>query len=345
MCLNPVIVLFSGMCLLNELTKSDTYIDHTKLSFVIIYIGGVYQSMAKYFVSLKNYKKFQEILIFMEDLRESLKERDNLSYIRCQNLEKSLKFSVFFVRTFFTSSVIIGIMLFLYHCYLRNFSSPLMYNIPFLHEESLLYRPTHLVIQFISFLTIVTVGIGLDFVLVIIVGYLDGELMSIASLITELNRSSRTNPEATKFLKRIHSLHVRVLNVLTNLREIYWHLSVHIILSNFIFICLNLYVVRFLVLSAPTVLTFFNGCFQLFILSYISQILLDKTEQVAYSLYQTTWYEMDIKNQKIFLQILQASQIQRGIEAGGLTIISINTFVQVLKSAITYAAFLYTLIN
>ncbi|XP_059608096.1 odorant receptor 22b-like [Phlebotomus argentipes] len=229
--------------------------------------------------------------------------------------------------------------------FITNFTSPLMYTIPYLSEESFFYHPVNVIFQWVAFAILCIVIFGLDYIVMIFVGSLEAELSSIVTIISQVNDENVTRKDSKKIFQQIYLSHVKILKVINQLQTILWHLSLHILLSNFIFICMSIYIIRFISISFPIIITFSNGLFQLFILCYLSQVILDKTEEFADALYQIAWYDLPIEDQKTLLIILCMAQQLKGINASGLTTISINTLLQVVKTALSYGAFLYTLIN
>lgn len=213
---------------------------------------------------------------------------------------------------------------------MTNFTSPLMYKIPCIPEDSVFFRPVNVIFQWIAFIVLCIVIFGSEFILMIIVGYLDGELNSIVVVITQLSNGYLVKRRGRSILLEVHKMHVKVLNILQDLITIYWHLSLHILLSNFLFICLNLYAARFISLSISTIFTLINCFFQLCIMCFISQIIRNKTENVADALWETSWYDFPVEDQRFFALILSMAQMPKGIRACGLSTISVNTLVQVL---------------
>ncbi|GAB0100727.1 hypothetical protein DMENIID0001_168130 [Sergentomyia squamirostris] len=343
----PIFMLYMAYCFIYECVVREVPLNPTKLSYMIVYFGAVYQGLARYLLYLVHYEDLESIQSFMTDLKESLQDGTIVSEVRKEKLPKALQFSIWFVKSFGTSSLIASTVVFLSNAFNSNFESPLIFqmtHIPMTHD-TWYYKLFCMIFQFICLIVLLIVVVGSDLMLTVMVGYIDGELRTINGVLSKLNDSGMAKNQSNDILKQVYSLHMRINAIMNNLRNILWQMSIHILVSNFIFVCMTFFITRFLAPSFGSVFTLTNVIFQLVIISYNSQILLNRTEDVADGMWMTLWYEMCIKEQKIFLIILTMAQRRKGIEASGVSTISVNTLVQILKSSLTYAAFLYTLIT
>ncbi|GAB0095131.1 hypothetical protein DMENIID0001_104820 [Sergentomyia squamirostris] len=340
-----ILITFMGYCMIHDLLRPDTLQDQIKISYFITFIGTVYQWEWRYYVFLTRHGEFVKIKNFTKNLSDSLQQFNMASNIRREELPKALVFSNWFVKGFCTSTAI-SLVIFVVQSLLQtDFTSPMVYRIPHISETSVIYRPLNIIVQLISLHLLVFIVIGSDLLLVLIIGHINGELRTIIGLISKLENRETARKEGSIILGQIYLLHMRIHHVIDDLTTIYWQLSFHIIFSNFLYICLTLFLARFYTITFLTIAIMINGSFQLTLLCSNSQILLNKTEEIREVLWMTSWYEMSLKDQKTFLIILQMAQKQKGIDACGIITISVNTLVQVLKSAFSYAAFLYTLIQ
>ncbi|XP_059612728.1 odorant receptor 49a-like [Phlebotomus argentipes] len=329
LCIYPLLLANCGWCVIQELVNVEMAANQTKLTYLMMFLGAVYQSLWKYFVILSYKKELAKIKGFMKKLEKSIKEKDMMSGVRKFHLPETLSITMTFVRIYFGITVIASICTCLTNYYMTN--TFLMYSTPFL------YHWLDIFIQSATFATFIIVVLGSDCVLVIIVSFLVGELKitkDMASRISEVT-----------ILKSMYEMHLTIHEILDVLRRIFWQLSLHMICSNFVMLCSNFYSMRYLSISIATVIGLLSITFQLIIVCSIGQILLDKTQEVADALQQTPWYELSVQEQKTFLVILQMAQIPKGIDAGGVTVISANTLVQVLKTSMSFVAFIYTVIN
>ncbi|GAB0090710.1 hypothetical protein DMENIID0001_054620 [Sergentomyia squamirostris] len=82
----------------------------------------------------------------------------------------------------------------------------------------------------------------------------------------------------------------------------------------------------------------------LFIVCTPGQLIDNCSEELRETLYKTLWYEMKPKDQRNFLLIFKGAQRNIKAETMGIDKISFSTLVQGIKTAISYAAFVYTVL-
>uniref|UniRef100_A0A3F2ZEB3 Odorant receptor n=1 Tax=Phlebotomus papatasi TaxID=29031 RepID=A0A3F2ZEB3_PHLPP len=341
----PLIILFCGFFMIIEISQFRIGGNFTFFSYLIVYFGGAYQCLWKYFIFLWYDEKWKRIRDFIEDIKTSIQTNSLLSDIRIREYQETLKFYVLFVRGCSILLVFSVSELYIYNAYVTNFTSGLMYTIPLLPETSAFYRPVNLIFQLICLVLMTVVFIGSDFILAIVVGCLDGELRSIIAYILTIENEATARNEGKEILKTVYKNHLRVLSVLNDLRSIFWHLSLQMLLTTFLYICFTFFLARVVSISITTFILCFNSASLLLIYSHLGQILLNRTELLAYALWQTSWYNLAIDDQKAFLMVLRIAQKPIGLNAGGFFIISNNTFVKIMKAAITFGALLYAFIS
>ncbi|XP_055696749.1 odorant receptor 85b-like [Phlebotomus papatasi] len=184
-----------------------------------------------------------------------------------------------------------------------------------------------------------------DSLFFIFLAYFVGELNSLYEVILSLNDSEIVKTDSCRFLRYIYISHKNVLLNLRILQTIYWQLNLQFIATNFVYVCLLLMMVRFYDSSLTSFMAFVAGTTQLFVLCFFGQIIRNRTEAIGEALYNTRWYEMQLKEQTALLIMMAASQKPIGLSAGGIMNLSFNTFANILRTAFTYGAFLYTVIE
>ncbi|XP_059613787.1 uncharacterized protein LOC132259954 [Phlebotomus argentipes] len=301
-----------------------------EMTYLVMFLGAVYQSFWKYSTILSSNDELNKIKQFMREMQTSMKENDMISNIRKRHLPKTLKTTMKFVRIHVTTPVLGSIFTCFTNYYITK--TILMYSTPFLNHW------LDISIQFITLTSLNIVVVASDCVLIIIVGFLVGELKTISDLASKIT-------EEEMILKDIYKMHIRIHEILDVFRKVFCQLSLQMICSNFMMLCSYFYMMRYLSISIATVVGMLAITFQLIIVCFIGQVLLSSTEEVADALLQTPWDELSLQEQKTFLLILQMAQRPKGIDAGGVTVISANTLVQVTKTSMSFVAFIYTVIN
>ncbi|GAB0087161.1 hypothetical protein DMENIID0001_014390 [Sergentomyia squamirostris] len=134
----------------------------------------------------------------------------------------------------------------------------------------------------------------------------------------------------------------------SELKKYLWYSYLHKLMTACGYICMLAYILQFtsdasiilaIACSTGTIL------YQVFMLCFIGQLQINGSECMSLSLYMTKWYEMPVIDQKRLMLILRISQLSVAINSFGIDAISNNTFVMVIRAALSYAAILYTFLN
>uniref|UniRef100_A0A3F2ZEQ7 Uncharacterized protein n=1 Tax=Phlebotomus papatasi TaxID=29031 RepID=A0A3F2ZEQ7_PHLPP len=86
-----------------------------------------------------------------------------------------------------------------------------------------------------------------------------------------------------------------------------------------------------------------SGLLQILGLCLFGEFIEIKADILSTTLYLINWYEFSLRDQKAFLFILRMAQKKYRLKAAGMYDISIFSFAQIVKIAITYCTILYTL--
>ncbi|GAB0095704.1 hypothetical protein DMENIID0001_111180 [Sergentomyia squamirostris] len=143
-------------------------------------------------------------------------------------------------------------------------------------------------------------------------------------------------------LFRIIKKHLELINMFSDFNGTVKFLSLiqlifTTILFIFILMCIQVYRDEY-----TMYLFFITVQLELFVLSVFGEYIRSETEQIFNNLYQTTWYDLSLKDQKAILFMMTISKKPLGLKAAGLYDISIMAFVQILKASITYSAIILT---
>uniref|UniRef100_A0A3F2ZEB1 Odorant receptor n=1 Tax=Phlebotomus papatasi TaxID=29031 RepID=A0A3F2ZEB1_PHLPP len=82
---------------------------------------------------------------------------------------------------------------------------------------------------------------------------------------------------------------------------------------------------------------------QLFLPCLFGEFIKIGMERLSTNLYLTNWYDLKLKDQKSFLIVLGMTQKKYELKAAGLYDINIYTFIQIVKMAFSWCAFMFTL--
>ncbi|XP_067214136.1 odorant receptor 4-like [Linepithema humile] len=89
---------------------------------------------------------------------------------------------------------------------------------------------------------------------------------------------------------------------------------------------------------------FVSLCFNIYILCYIGELLMEKSSQIGSICFLINWYELSPKSARSLILILAMSGHPIKITAGRMADLSLTTFGNVLKTSLAYLSFLRTLV-
>uniref|UniRef100_A0A3F2ZDG9 Odorant receptor n=1 Tax=Lutzomyia longipalpis TaxID=7200 RepID=A0A3F2ZDG9_LUTLO len=216
----------------------------------------------------------------------------------------------------------------------------LIIEINFITSDNILWRESQYILQ--SLLGSLTgffglsMNIGLTFMGLAIIT----ELNILNDHMKLLNEKIKNQPN---FLKKVIKKHCSVINNFNLFSEIFSETSFMVLFANcvsflFGFSFLMNYssdIINYMLIVAGTMLSL-HVCI-------LGEVISIKSENLSETLYQTNWYELSLKDQKMFLIILGMSQREYKLKALGMYDVNLYTFVQISKVAFSYCAVLYSL--
>uniref|UniRef100_A0A3F2ZDD0 Odorant receptor n=1 Tax=Lutzomyia longipalpis TaxID=7200 RepID=A0A3F2ZDD0_LUTLO len=336
LCLVPMIFLLS---VIFSILTNIAVDNHIFMCYSIAFLGGGYQACFKYYVIFighrKNFDKIVEYMKFLimashldfaNDIRRNCLKR---------NMHLALVIGRFLLVLFNTSGIFV--LIYVYNPLFFK-TSPIVF-VNDVHDKKMIFMYYFVVISFFIFLEIVVVG---DVYFLTIFAYIEGELRALAEVIERLNNAKVAQNDSKEILLFVHESHLKVLFNVRILQKIYFHLNLHFIGTNFLYVCLLLYITRFYESTLIMYFTTFLMILQLFIICFLGEILRSRTEAIGEALYHTQWYEMKQKEKLALLIMMALGQKAVGLEAGGIMNLSLDTFVSVMKATVSYGAVMYT---
>ncbi|XP_055684848.1 odorant receptor 4-like [Lutzomyia longipalpis] len=182
-----------------------------------------------------------------------------------------------------------------------------------------------------------------DSVIMITIMYCDAELSTINEYISQLDDAEVVRKQAPIILKSILQLHLAITEKAQLLTSSFWHIYFHKLFTITLYLCTILFIFQ----SADTslivpVIIFMLMIAQTFILCYFGQIIRNSSEAISDTIYMTKWYEMSVGDQKDLLMLMRRFHYPINVETFGFGKISLFTFIQIFKAAVSYATILYT---
>uniref|UniRef100_A0A240SXZ5 Odorant receptor n=1 Tax=Lutzomyia longipalpis TaxID=7200 RepID=A0A240SXZ5_LUTLO len=216
----------------------------------------------------------------------------------------------------------------------------LMFAVPFNVPEGTFWKEILYVIQglliAVTSLHSLTSDLGIIFLGLQVIA----DLNILNDCMKLMNEKIETEP---KFLRKIIKRHCFVIENVNLLSEIISETSFLQLLSS----CLALmfgfsFLLKYMTGIGNYVIILVAATLSLPI-CFLGEFIRVKSDELSETLCLINWYELSMKDQKIFLIVLGMAQREYGLKAAGMYSIGFYTFLKILKIAFSYSAILYSL--
>ncbi|GAB0090712.1 hypothetical protein DMENIID0001_054640 [Sergentomyia squamirostris] len=340
----PVFLAFSAFCniwhFLYEVKSADNILDISINTNLLI--GGIQTifTVAVVNVGLKwNHNKVQK---YFDNIVES--SEVFLTEAREEFLSKSLQIANSIVRAFLTVYGATCLLFPAIALYQTNYVSPIYYQFPGLPHSSPFFYPVNIIGQILIFTIIIQLYISMDCLFFIYLFYFRGEIHSITAVAKLLSQKEHLDSNCDRILRSIYRAHREVFKNFGILSKVMWHFYSHKMLAMIFIICCSLFIYSQTNSIASGIILQMLAISLLVILCVPGQLIDSYSDNLRETLYESLWYEMKPLDQRNFLLIFIGSQKNINAETFGVGVISFATFVQVIKLAISYAAFVYAVL-
>ncbi|GAB0100571.1 Odorant receptor [Sergentomyia squamirostris] len=278
---------------------------------------------------------------FLEETEESYRDQEDdkeLNKICEKHLGNSSKIwkllSIWIIRIFIVCTLLA--------CLNFRFSKQigLIMDWSFLPEDWIFWNEIPYILEFLIILTAAISGVIADMTTF----FIGLEIMASLDILTDyiklLNEKIKTDPA---FFKTILKRHCKVIDNINLLNEAVSEVCfIQMIISTLVLLMM------FVLIRKETLeISGYTSCLcvisQIFPLCVFGEMIKIKSEKLSEAFYEVNWYDLSLKDQKIFLIILGMAQRQYGLKAAGMYNVDIYTFIQIVKVAVSYCAILYTL--
>ncbi|XP_012214673.1 odorant receptor 4-like [Linepithema humile] len=200
--------------------------------------------------------------------------------------------------------------------------------------------------------TMYSVTAGLCGLAAIFVTHACGQIDIIASRLEDLSqgknfeKSSNVNQRIANIVKS----HVQVLRFSVAVEEILQEVCLLEFVSSIFTMCLPEYYCIVDWQDSDTVglttyfLLFISFCFNMYILCYTGELLMEKSSQIGSMCFMIDWYQLPPKSIRSLILVIAMSSHPIKISAGNMFDLSLATFGNVLKTSLAYLSFLRTLV-
>ncbi|XP_050457370.1 odorant receptor 4-like [Cataglyphis hispanica] len=179
-----------------------------------------------------------------------------------------------------------------------------------------------------------------------------GQIQVILSRLKDLvdGKNFKQSPNVHRRIAAIVKSHVRVIRFAAVVEEILQEVCLVELSSSLCIICLLEYycIMNWQGNDRIGLVTYFvifvSFCFNLYILCYIGELLMEKSSQIRYKCYMINWYQLSSESARNIILIIAMASHPIKISAGRIVDLSLMTFVNVLKTTLAYLSFLRTLV-
>uniref|UniRef100_A0A3F2ZDB0 Odorant receptor n=1 Tax=Lutzomyia longipalpis TaxID=7200 RepID=A0A3F2ZDB0_LUTLO len=324
---NYFVVIYNLICfpliLLHLITAFDGEINENIMT-TNLYMFGMLLYFLK--ISLGSYRR-KEILELFKKICElfNIKETDeDLQKILLERLKNSLKLwrvcTKWGLRMVFLSTSIFGLST------RYNEQIGLIVDIPRTNITSPLLIESLRSVQVAHIILMGHYFISVELAILFLGIPIATEIDILEDYIRIANEKIKTTPN---FFKKIIKMHCNVLGDINLLNETFSEMTFIQFFSSIVS-----FLIAFLFLRKDTenIENYFLclcALMQLLPLCLLGEFIRYKTDKLSDTLYLTNWYELSLKDQKVFLIILGMAQREYGLKAAGMYDVNLNTFIQV----------------
>uniref|UniRef100_A0A7G3B9K8 Odorant receptor n=1 Tax=Lutzomyia longipalpis TaxID=7200 RepID=A0A7G3B9K8_LUTLO len=269
-------------------------------------------------------KKFHRLMQNIQEMFEDQEDDEDLEGILANNLQ-------FFLKTFFSIDrweKRLGFLLVSTRCLIFRFNHDygLIADFSLISWNNVLWREIQFMLQHSLFAcisyTVLTMNLGITFMGLAVIA----EINILNDYMKLLNEKIKTDQ---KFLRKIIKKHCSVIENVNLLNEIISESSFLQLFANCV---VFLFGFSFLMKNPSTFINYsivVTGTMLSLHICILGHFIKLKTDQLSDILYLTNWYELSLKDQKMFLIVLGMAQREYGLKAVGMYDVNLYTFVQV----------------
>ncbi|XP_019883388.2 odorant receptor 4-like [Camponotus floridanus] len=200
--------------------------------------------------------------------------------------------------------------------------------------------------------TLCSVTVGTCGLAALFVTHACGQIEVILSRLEDLvnGKNFMQNPNIHRRIAAIVKSHVRVVKFAAVVEEVLQEVCLVELSSSLCTICLLEYycIVDWQdddrISLATYFLLFLSFCFNVYMLCYIGELLMEKSSQIGHICYMINWYQISPKFARSLILIIAMASHPIKISAGRIADLSLLTFVNILKTTLAYLSFLRTLV-
>ncbi|GAB0090706.1 hypothetical protein DMENIID0001_054580 [Sergentomyia squamirostris] len=340
----PLILAFSAFCNIWHFAYQVKSLDNV-LDIAVntnLLIAGVQIIFTVLVVNIGLKRYHLQVQRYFENIVESAE--DFISDARKTHLSKSLEIANTVARGFSIAFIVTCQLYPAVGLYQTNYVSPFYYRIPGISSTSLFFYPVNILGQYYIYWHILFSFVAMDSLFLIYLFYFRGEIYSINAVSQMLSNQENLGSKCKVILRRIYLDHRELLEEFTSFSKVLWHFYCYRFLAVILLMCSSSFSYSRSNSFASGVVLQTLAISLLVILCVPGQLIDNCSVNLQETLYESLWYEMSLKDQRNFLLIFKGAQRNIKAETMAIDKISFSTSLQGIKTAISYAAFVYTVL-
>uniref|UniRef100_A0A3F2ZDH7 Odorant receptor n=1 Tax=Lutzomyia longipalpis TaxID=7200 RepID=A0A3F2ZDH7_LUTLO len=291
------------------------------------------------YVGVFKKKNIIQLIKNIKHLYEEKEEDEELEFI-------SRKYFMNFMRIFqiinrWGIRLFLAAAVFSYLYFRLNEDYGLIIDVPFIaSNSSTLSTETLYALQGVMMGVMSNAIISLDLGIIFMGIQVTAELYILIDNIKLMNEKIKTDPN---FLRKIIKRHCSVIENVKLLNNIIFEASSVQLIFTFVSL---LFGFTFLIkhsMGIGNYMIIICGATLGLPICILGEFINVKTDELSDTLYFCNWYDLNLRDQKIFLVTIGMAQREYKLKALGMYNVNIYIFVQILKIAFTYCALLYSL--
>ncbi|XP_058816177.1 putative odorant receptor 83c [Topomyia yanbarensis] len=311
-------------------------------------IGIGFQGIIKLYKALAHKSFFQEKYLNLRVVHERSSEhpRNNVAMVKCALI------ILYAFRFFFVSYAVAGMAFFVLPVYMMVVRQEKMMilplELPFVDPatESGFTATTvyHSVLVVLAIMGILAADMGIMIFILHMLGIVDVFMNNLKELDELLVLSASEESVITDKVTEICKMHREIIRYEEDLDEFY-HQTVFVqVITSVTCLSLTLFVI-YMTNDWTRIMFIFATFAQLLEFCLLGTVLTLKNDQIILAIYDTNWYLLSKSDQKNIAIMLHRSQNAVEMTIGGISLLNMETFVEIIKTIYSYFAMMVSFLE
>ncbi|XP_024879262.1 odorant receptor 13a-like isoform X1 [Temnothorax curvispinosus] len=191
----------------------------------------------------------------------------------------------------------------------------------------------------------------LNGLIITLVHHVSGQVDVICQEFRNISRTTLLYRSSLSSFGILVKRHNRIISFSENIEELFSFIALMQVVWNTLVICCLGFIIILSIHNETgvfalmkTMIAYLAITMEAFIICFAGEYLSFKGKSIARATYETPWYDMPSKQNKIIIFILMKSQKRLAITAGKMMDMSFETFTSIMKASVSYVSVLYAML-